>query len=713
MHRFQMVTVCLSCGFTMLAAKQPQQNVDEKMCLDDEPMCRVEESGAVAGEAEQRALVKQFIQREMRHGTGSLNDCRRAYQDAANNVISCLADSKLGEESFKRYAEFYHSITTTEYLSLGAKLAEGEALSSIAGQCDPIKDLGIDSETVGLINLSAERAGKLLVQLYIEILEDPRTKVYIQEHFGDKVLADTFEVAREKFGKICKTDGKNATLLEEDLECQKHIELHAFLDLNDDNVGGQLCSSVQASLIQQHTRKRKERNHRRAQFVQVLHSDTNKIGNHFAGFLRHGGSERQMDALISHAVVGTGLTDRQQQLLRHIEESLHRERFTEICSSWSSQTEAENLPKAISNSVLMQSRVYRSYMDCVCKSDELNLVCQSEFLQNSAELSADMEKRYHQLLSQAPERQAKHGVATTEVDATDKSNVVTALPVGPCLHSAAFSCEVCLGTSCLHKTEHKDSWGLIKDALKEKPTSFNISCTACAAIQPGEQMTFEAELSLSTNFQNMDSMFSETKVEVAAKACIGSGSPMRVVYDTLGIDNCPYGLEAVYLPFLGDLSVAGAIPGPIKGTKVAATFDSPVHDPPDAVRFHCNAQSDSNCYEDYKSKAGPLFFSAVATVPLLVADDYEIVKVSGPHNTGAQWQVELFQMPINIPPEIKQFWDDHAGPVIDKAVETIKDGVAKAGDWAGDKVDNAVDGAKQVMSNIGDAIANRRRRRLL
>merc|ERR1712060_399066 len=102
----------------------------------------------------------------MRHGTGSLNDCRRAYQDAANNVISCLSDSKLGEESFKRYAEVYHSINTTEYLSLGAKLAEGEALSSIAGQCDPIKDLGIDSETVGLINLSAERAGKLLVQLY-------------------------------------------------------------------------------------------------------------------------------------------------------------------------------------------------------------------------------------------------------------------------------------------------------------------------------------------------------------------------------------------------------------------------------------------------------------------------------------------------------------------------------------------------------------------
>merc|ERR1719272_1640563 len=101
----------------------------------------------------------------------------------------------------------------------------------------------------------------------------------------------------------------------------------------------------------------------------------------------------------------------------------------------------------------------------------------------------------------------------------------------------AFSCEVCLSMYCVPLGRPKPKSGKSGDegspfdniagALTAKATDFKISCTACAALHPGEQVSFELEMYLSTSFASMDTMFTETKIGVDAKTCIGAGSPIR------------------------------------------------------------------------------------------------------------------------------------------------------------------------------------------
>lgn len=419
--------------------------------------------------------------------------------------------------------------------------------------------------------------------------------------------------------------------------------------------------------------------------------------------------------------------------------------------------------------------------------------------------------------------------------------------------------------------------------LTAKATDFKISCTACAAIQPSEKISFELEMFASINFQDQYSLFTTAMIGVEAKTCLGPGSPFRPLFDTLGFSACIKNLGAQYFPFLGDLSVEGRIRGPVPGTQLVARFDTSVHDPPDAVWKYCgdvhalipnnhvcfeqfsiwdkgksyrgcqqrtlsgrlcqrwdsqrphvhrrtpgrypsaglkndycrnpdgeisiwcytqdrakrwefcrpcdeelkgskdsgyrgcqqrtesnrrcqqwNSQSphkhsrtperfgdkdlsgnecrnpdgektiwcyteDKNkrweyckpqvtnmqqisrfkhsspktCFDKFKAMAGPLIFSAAVAVPLLTGGDFEIVKGSGPHRQGAQWQVELFQLPFdNVIEAIKKFWDKTAGPAMENALNAAGDGVEAAGEWTVGGLNKAgkwaVGGAKDV-----------------
>lgn len=107
------------------------------------------------------------------------------------------------------------------------------------------------------------------------------------------------------------------------------------------------------------------------------------------------------------------------------------------------------------------------------------------------------------------------------------------------------------------------------------------------------------------------------------------------------------------------------------------------------------------CFDKFKKMAGPLVFSAAVAVPLVWGGDFEIVKASGPHRRGAQWQVELFQLPFDkVAGAIKKFWDKTAGPAMENALNAAGDGVEAAGEWTVGGLNKAgkwaVGGAKDV-----------------
>jgi len=345
-------------------------------------------------------------------------------------------------------------------------------------------------------------------------------------------------------------------------------------------------------------------------------------------------------------------------------------------------------------------------------------------MRNSAELRKDLEKRHHQLLKEAVEHQQTQEVAVTEVNASEDTSLGPPVGIGPCLLADAFSCEVCLGSACVpfasrpRKTggKNKASGGgpfvVIKNALTAKATEFKISCTACTAIQPGEKISFELEMFVSTNFADQYTLFTSTKIGVDAKTCIGPGSPLRVLFDTLGLTACISNFKATYLPFLGDLSIEGRIPGPVFGTLLVAKFDTDVHDPPTAVWNYCGQRKanyktawvrrrrwfgtesrfshysypthaeKTTCFNNFKALAGPLTFSAAVAVPLIWGGEFEIVKVSGPHSGNPKWKVELFQMPFDkVAEAIKKFWDNTVGPAVQDALNAAGEGVKAAGKW--------------------------------
>jgi len=242
-------------------------------------------------------------------------------------------------------------------------------------------------------------------------------------------------------------------------------------------------------------------------------------------------------------------------------------------------------------------------MDCVCGGNELKVACQSEFMQNLAELRKDLERRQQQLVKETPENQQTQEVAVPEVKAFEKTNSsAPPLGIGPCLLADAFSCEVCFGDNCAafmtrphkkakkQKADDKGPFEMIKNALTGKATDFKISCTACAAIQPSEKISFALEMFLSLSFKDQHSLFTTASINVEAKTCLGPGSPFRVVFDALGFDAGMKNLGAEYKPFLGDLSVEGRIGGPVAGTVLVARFDTSAHDPPPAVWKYCGTK---------------------------------------------------------------------------------------------------------------------------
>jgi len=712
------------------AVQQKQNDVDTQIAVQREKE-----------EAEEDEDEKE--EREYYENQKDEHNCDKILKDATESILKCFESSKLRDPNFLTHVEKYYSLAEQKGIELMIDVAKGEALNQIEAECDPIRDLQMDWEGLGAIRFQAKRSAAKLVNFLVEILEDPRSTVYMQNHFGSKELADIFHEALEQFGKVCESDG--TTLFEEQTGCKDHLNLDAFLRALEPGADVKSCSVVKSELLQQHHRLRSERNHRRAKIVQVLHSEENKLGKHFAAHLRHGGSERDVEMLIAHAVSGTKLTKQQRQMLLHVEKNLPDEHITKTCKTWSEQRDAEFLEEAVSNSVLMKCNVYRSYMDCLCGGNELKLVCQSEFLRNSAELGKDLEKRNHQLLRVASENQDPDDLVVAESNST-------AWPVGlgPCLLSDAFSCEVCLSTYCAplasprnsgRKNRNSDDGPFvsIKNMLTAKANDFKISCTACASIQPGEKISFEIEMYMATSFGNAHTMFTSTKIGVDAKTCIGPGSPLRALFDTLGINACKSNLKAEYFPFLGDLSVEGGIPGPVAGTWLRATFDTAVHDPPGAVRSHCEEQRAvwkgestrrrsrrrwlgvrlyishytnptsaqiTACYNQYKNMAGPMLFSAAVTVPLIVTSDFEIVKASGPHSSGAKWRIELFQLPFDqVIQAIKDLWDNHAGPAMEDALNTVGEGVSAAGEWTVGAADSAGKWSMGAASTVGNAAA--------
>merc|ERR1712226_259704 len=115
------------------------------------------------------------------------------------------------------HAEEYFSLTKKKYENLMFNVANGEALSNIAGECDPIRDIKMDTEIFGGIKREAERSAAALVALMTEILEDPRSFVYLQATLGSSELARIFDEALKQFGKVCESNGE--TLLEEQVGC--------------------------------------------------------------------------------------------------------------------------------------------------------------------------------------------------------------------------------------------------------------------------------------------------------------------------------------------------------------------------------------------------------------------------------------------------------------------------------------------------------------
>jgi len=131
--------------------------------------------------------------------------------------------------------------------------------------------------------------------------------------------------------------------------------------------------------------------------------------------------------------------------------------------------------------------------------------------------------------------------------------------------------------------------GSIKNVLTAKVGDLKISCVLCASLQPGEQLSFEIEASLSANLNGLSSLFTSTEIGIQASTCIGPGSPLRVVFDTLGFPACKANLWAKYKPFIGEFDVGGSIPA-FHGMFLQAEFGMPVHDPVGAVTIYCQGQ---------------------------------------------------------------------------------------------------------------------------
>lgn len=674
-------------------------------------------------------------------------DCMAMYNDELAVSLDCMAKSSMRSDSISNYYQEYHGVDRPTYGTMWANIARDEALKKVkaTGVCDPIADMGMDDEEVDFIAWKATRAVKHIVDLYIEVLESPQNDQFVLSHFGSDRLAEMWESATHVFQEICQSSSTD--LMEIKQGCIQHTNLDAFLQhikAETDQDGVHTCAQQTSSALFQHRNVRHHRNHRRAQLVQILHTRENKLAEHFHKHLKYGGSERNMEILIAHAALGD-LTPRQRQLLLHLDSKIPQEELKGTCDKWSDQREGYHHDDNLKNNVLLNNVVYRSYMDCICGHDEPKVVCQGAFLRDSNSVKKAIQDRQGELLAESG-AESHQLVASTDLSNTTSDAVPAG--IGPCLLSDAFSCEVCLSSYCVpfasrpRKTGQKNTnqeggpFVVVKNALTAKATDFKISCTACASLHPGEQISFEVEMYASTNFASIDSMFVNTKIGIDAKTCIGPGSPLRVIFDTLGINACKSNFKAEYRPFLGDLDVEGAIPGIVTGTWFEATFGTRIHDPPGAVRLYCTDRSstrieytpppgrrrrwigswrlvpytvngfDQACYDGYKNQAGPLMFSAACTVPLLITNHkFEMVKVSGPHTSGSRWQVELFQIPFeDVAQAIKDLWDNHVGPAMENALNDVGEGITAAGEWTVGAANSVGDWSVGAVDTVGGAL---------
>jgi len=300
--------------------------------------------------------------------------------------------------------------------------------------------------------------------------------------------------------------------------------------------------------------------------------------------------------------------------------------------------------------------------------------------------------------------------------------------------------------------------GSIKNVLTAKAGDLKIQCVLCAALQPGEQLSFEIEAYMYTNLNGLSSVFTSTEIGITASTCIGPGSPLRVAFDTLGFPACKANLWAKYKPFIGEFDVGGSIPA-THGMFLHAEFGMPVHDPVDAVMSYCNGQSllqtsaadelqiadDSmpempfddlmkimakqkqskqskqrkqskqTCYNNFKSAAGNLEFGAGVTIPLIWGGDFWIVKVSGPHASGSKWKVDIFGIPLDlIAAAVKEVWENTIVPAFEDAAEAIDDAFSDVGDafgsaasdvggWTLGAAEDVGDWTSGAVDDIGDA----------
>jgi len=681
---------------------------------------------------------------------GSPADCAEKYAKATNSIMECMARSNLASPKFFEYVSNNHDIGQSQLIDMWLNMAKAEALSTMSEECSLTETFHWDPEDVALINYAGKKSAVELVRFRVEMLEDPRVGVALAHQFGEPSVAEFFRTSVNAFRTVCGGD-PDQQLFDAQEGCRDHLNLDAFLNMVKDTVT--TCSSLESEELMQHQVLRQRRDHTRAKLVQVLHAPTNRLGHHFHRHLHAGGSEFNMNLLISHAVANANLTARQVAMLQHIEASHPLEHLASTCSTWESQRSNISDP-IVAKSVLLQNKDYRTFMDCLCDGNDLKVVCQANFMKNMDSLTKDLHRmQKKQLATQA-----------LTVETVEKLNTSTwASPyIGPCLLSDAFSCEICLSSFCAplgrpkpkgrkNKADDESPFVVVKNALTAKATDFKIACTACASLHPGEQVSFEVEMYLSTNFQNMDTMFTGTKIGIDAKTCVGPGSPIRAIADTLGLNVCMSNLKAEYLPFLGDFDVEGRVPGP-HGTQIRLTFGTAIHDPPTAVRNYCTDQAPrtevqcsrsghtyktirfgswtfkipvyecvayhtvtlsaaqrrsrgDSCYNAYKNKAGPMLFSAASTIPLVWGGEFEIVKVSGPHSSGITWRVELFQMPFDkVAQALKDLWDNEIGPAMENALNEIGDGAEAAGEWTLGAANSAGKWTVGAVDDIGSTL---------
>jgi hypothetical protein len=666
------------------------------------------------------------------------NTCQALFLENADAVGACMLKWVDEEMYLAKYEKENFNISWEEISLRYEAVAGGEALKRVQAKGCTLADLGIDSQQEDLIRSSAIRSAERMIMARLKYLEDPETEQTAWHALGGANLEELFDEAHAMFKEACNVeqDAKTSLFVIAD-RCHDHLNLDTFLTLmaGESQTTAHLkqCNTFVGDALLQAQSKRHNAEQHRAKLVQVLHSEENGLADYYRKHLRHGGSAHSMDMLVRHAVLNTNLTDRHVALLQKMDDLVKEDR-EKICSG-----------QPAPDGIIAQSATFKDYIHCLCNAKDISLVCEAKLIQGWTGIASELKRKSEEYPDLEEEEVLGTGLA--------ESNASLGLGkagVAPCvLFADSYSCEVCAGHYCKSRRrkaarEWSCPWCEFVDALNKAlnpSTTFKASCTKCMAIQPGEQISFETELYAQVDV--LQGAFASTEIGVEAKTCIGPGSPMRILFESLGIDACKTGFSAKYKPFTGEFDIFGKMPVAL-GMFAQSEINIPMHDPPGAVRAYCNAYGDwtyscsqyswyywygwrayctryawtrssDKCYNKWKNSAGSFELTLGAVVPLIwPKSEFWTVKVSGPHSSGKKWKVQVFEMPFNdVIESIKKFWDNEMGPAIEDALNDVGIDVDAAGEWTKGAADSAgkwtVGAAESVASaakDVGNAISN-------